>query len=103
MNEFIWKISLGDNREDIRLLIRRALRKEISEDEFWTQYHYYEQLERKYHDCMELDLDCLDWKELEKRGTLCINDYRVFELTEKYGMTPEEGERRFREFDGSVA
>jgi hypothetical protein len=100
----IWDLYIWNNRETMRELICDVLSEKITKKQFWKEYNHYERLEQKYEDCWKFDLkpaegadEIINWRELEKRGLLCDNDYTEFNLNEKYGMTREEGKSRYKE------
>lgn len=100
------KFCLLNNRISIDELVYSFSRGELDKDNFLLKYEYHRQLERRYEDCLEVGLQSLDkkedWMVLEQYGNLCDQDYETFKLTEKYGMTPVDGYKRFLEFVGRV-
>jgi len=94
-NTFVWKLHIDDVDLTIHELICQVLDNKLKKDEFWKEYHKCRALIRIYEACLELDLPSLDWTKLEECGMLCRRDYKTFELTEKFGMTWENGKKKF--------
>jgi hypothetical protein len=100
---FAIDFSLHNNRISIDDIVYQFSRNELTKEEFLERYEFFRAFERRLFDCLKIGMNCWlhekeDWLELEKHGNLCANDYTTFKLTEKYGMTPEEGEKRFNDF-----
>lgn len=107
-NDKTWLLKFEIHNLNISLedLVHSVLDDRISRDEFWKRWDRISRLRRLCECSIDIgmdkfnwdDLEGLGWKELEKHGHLCNNDYKCFDLTRKYGMTPEDGERRYDEF-----